>query len=624
MPEKKSLHILIIEESRTLCSELSDFLLAEGHSVSCVHSGKIGLEAVRQEKPDLIVLDVVLPGLSGYELIQRLERLAETRHIPIIVVSAHLDLEYELLTIFDFIPKPADLERLGADIELLKAGGKKRGALTAGTLAGGDYQLFYDYLILHSGLHFERRNLKILERGVLNRMRVLKISTYLDYFNYLSRFHESRQELQKLLQFLTVGETYFFRYGAHFEALRTTVIPELIRRKGEKRLRIWSAGCSTGEEPYSLAMTIMEALPDWQEWDIKVFATDINNRALNRSRDGVYSARALRVTEQHYLDRYFDRIGESYLVRDEVKRLVVFSHLNLQTAQFPDRDGELSELDAIFCRNVMIYFSIATTRKIVEKFAATFHPGGYLFLGHAETMIQISTSFERISQCGGFYYRQKIGQEISRKQPAIPVKERNPAGSGTARLLQTRHAPLPPQRPVPPPVAAVQSVDDEELYRSAQRLFDAEDFGLAAQLLFKVLRQNPWHLGALVMQGFILANAGHFQDALAVCGDALAVDDLFADAYFLKGLVLEMSDRSMESVGEYQRAILLNMDFVMSHYNLGKLYFRLGRDREGVRELKNSLKLLEKCREEIIIPFSGGLSREVFLGLVSSELAKVA
>jgi chemotaxis protein methyltransferase CheR len=174
--------------------------------------------------------------------------------------------------------------------------------------------------------------------------------------------------------------------------------------------------------------------------------------------------------------------------------------------------------------------------------------------------------------------------------------------------------------PAPPPPAP----DPESLYQKARTLFEAEQYRDAGELLADLVRQCPDHTGALVLQGFIMANDGRFPEALQLCRDALAFNDLLPEAYFLEGLVLDMTDRTEEAVEQYRKAILLSMGFVMSHYYLGRLYFRLGRAGDGVRELRNTLKILEKGRKESVIPFSGGLSREVFLQQVRDELAKVA
>lgn len=618
------LRVLIIHERESFCDFLSSLLSAEGHTPACA----VGIREVQRTavtlKPDLVIVEVSRPDIGALEIVQRLKRLPETRLIPVIIISDYPELEYEFLNVFDFMAKPVDVQRLREDIHILSKGRARRSTpLSIGPLTSEDHLLFYDYLITHSGLHFERRNIKILEKGLAARMSALRIGSYREYFDYLTKNRDKRQELQKLLPFLTVGETYFFRYHGHFEVLKQILATEHADKK-RNRIRLWSAGCSTGEEPYSLAITVMESLPDWRERDIRILATDINNRSLKKAREGVYGPWAMRVIDKSLLDRYFSRIGKSYLIKDEVKSLVDFSHFNLQTDEFPAPDGEFRDFDFIFCRNVMIYFSLATTRKIVEKMAATLTPGGYLFLGHAETLSQISSGFERHSHAGSFYYRDKKdrSEPANREKihPPLPAKELKPAKSPAPPA-----SPVLKERPVirisvpPKPEPTL-----EELYKKADTLFEAEEFRKASEILSEVLRKKPDHPGALVLQGFIMANNGKFQEALRLCNKALDINDLLPDAYFLKGLLLDMNDHPAEAVEEYRKTILLQMDFIMSHYHLGRLYYRLGKDTEGARELRNTLKILEKALVGSIIPFSGGLSREVFLQQVRDELAKVA
>jgi chemotaxis protein methyltransferase CheR len=622
------LRVLIIHERESFCEFLSGLLTADGHTPVCALGFREAQRSAFMVSPDLIIIEISRPDIGALEIVQRLKRVEETRNIPIIVISDSPELEYEFLNVFDFMAKPVDLRRLREDIDVLVKGRAKRSnSVATESLTSDDHLLFHDYLMTHSGLHFERRNLKILERGVAARMSALRIGSCREYFDYLTGKRDNRQELQKLLPFLTVGETFFFRYHAHYEILRNILAMGRAAPQ-RKKIRLWSAGCSTGEEAYSMAITVMETLPDWRERDIRILATDIDNRALQKAREGVYGSWAMRVIEKSYLDRYFTRIGKSYLVNAEVKSLVDFSHLNLQTDEFPAPDGEFRDLDVVFCRNVMIYFSLATTRKIVEKIAATLAPGGCLFLGHAETLSQISSGFERHSSAGSFYYREKKdrGGSVRRDKPSLrePETELKPVKSPAPRMRPA--PPVSPVSAVSPPgrMAAKPEPDLAELFTKAEILFEAEEFRKAADILADVLCKKPDHTGALVIQGFIMANNGRFQEALDYCNKALEIDDLLPEAYFLKGLLLDMNDSLAEAVEEYRKTILLRIDFIMSHYHLGRLFYRLGRETEGARELRNTLKILEKARQGSVVPFSGGLSREVFLQQVRGELAKVA
>ncbi|MBI1921435.1 MAG: response regulator [Geobacter sp.] len=626
------LRVLIIDKNRSLCSMLSGILQDHGHEATCAHTGKDGLETADRLRPDLVILDLVMPDMAGMDVIRYLERQDETRDIPIIVVSADLEMEDELLGVFDFIPKPVAINRLLEDLALVREGRGRRRRLGKGVeLSSAEFGLFHDYILERCGLHFEPRNAKLLQRGLVNRMGALKISSFREYYDYLVQHAERRGELNKLLQFLTVGETYFFRYHAHYEILREQVIGDATeerRKDGTRRLRLWSAGCSTGEEPYSLAITVMESLPDWRDWDIQILATDINRRSLKRARDGVYSHRALRVTPGEYLGRYFEKVGTSFIVKDEVRSLVEFAQFNLQTPVFPGMGDPTGGFDAIFCRNVMIYFNVQTMREIVKKFTRSLVPAGYLFLGHSETLMQISSDYERLSRHGGFYYRKKDGVAVAaspREGSGRLPEAAAPVAAGKPSPFKRRREPprvpeLPAFLPVPLPPA---SASPEVLFRQAEKLFDDEHYEAASEVLEEVLAAVPDHTGACVMQGFILANSGRFEEALACCERALRLDDLLPQAYFLKGLIMELIDRETEAVKEYRKAILLDMFFVMPHYHLGKLFVRTGKHREGLRELKNCRKILAGSPESSIVPHSGGLSREVFMEILRGELAEL-
>lgn len=408
------MNILIINQNEDFCGMLSSFLALEGHSLSCLPSKTGIFKSVASIHPDLVIIEISTEEIPAIEIVKRLRRGSATSSTPIIVISDFTALEIELLHIFDFIPKPVDLVRLREDLEMLARGAKKQALHTeAEQLSAAEHLLFHNFLIDHCGLHFEQRNIKMLERGLLNRMEALRISAFREYYDFLNKNMAKRAELQKLLQFLIVSETYFFRYHAHFSALANNLLASSLKPCELKPLRFWSSGCSTGEEPYSMAMTVMETLPDWEKRDIKIVASDINNRALKEAREGVYSSWKIRATEQKYLDKYFKRTGESYIVRDEVKSLVEFSHINLQTFHTDALLYQPEEFDAIFCRNVMIYFNTATSRKVVEIFTTSLKPGGALFLGHAESLTNISAEFDRHLHEGAFSYTKKIKQQSS-------------------------------------------------------------------------------------------------------------------------------------------------------------------------------------------------------------------
>ncbi|NVO00871.1 MAG: tetratricopeptide repeat protein [Geobacteraceae bacterium] len=612
------LNVLIMNQSRDLCGVLCRFFRAGGDRAECNSEVRLAecksLDAkttLSKSRPDLIIVEITMHESNAIAILDGLQKSAGTKNIPIIVISDFAELEFELNNYLDFILKPIDLRRLREDVEILKAGKKKRGSdFEFRPLNSSEHQQFHDFLIKHCGLHFERRNIKVLERALKSRMELLHIGSYNDYFDYLEKNMERRQELQKLLQLLTVGETFFFRYHAHFDVLAKSVLSALTGTKAKKSLRIWSAGCSTGEEPYTIAMTIMEALPDWKRRDIKILATDINNRSLKRAKDGVYSAWKMRVTPQYHIDKYFKRIGESYIVKDEVKSLVEFDYCNLQSTLNCTQEP----FDIIFCRNVMIYFTTATTRKVVEMFADHLNPGGYLFMGHSETLLNVSSRFERHTQDGNFYYSKKVQPAIE----AIKFRVNSPATTEKPTILSnnSQKAPLVPSK-------LQDSVSAEELFGTGLNLLHQEHYPEAEEIFRDVLGVKPEHTGAILALGQIHLVNGRNDEALACCDQSLAINDLLPEGYFLRGLLFEMAERITDAIEEYRKAVLLKIDFVMPHYQLGKLSYRTGDVKTSVRELRNCIKLLEKAGREAVIPFSGGLSREVFLEQARKDMTMV-
>jgi chemotaxis protein methyltransferase CheR len=608
------LNILIINQNADFCGNICRFLSSEGQN-PVGSSEETALQKAVELRPDVIVIEVSIPELTSIEIVNRLQRSSSTKNIPVIVISDFPELEFEFLHLFDFISKPIDLKRLREDISTLSKGNKKRELPSKKQLTPDEHHKFHDFLIRYSGLHFERRNIKVLERGLESRMTALRITSYSDYYEYLAQNMERRQELQKLIQFLTVGETFFFRYHAHFEALAKNTLSDLMKLPAKKSLRIWSAGCSTGEEPYSIAMTIMEAIPDWKKRDIRIHATDINSRSLKRAREGVFSSWKMRVTPKHYIEKYFDVIGESYVIRNEVKSLVDFSYFNLQSSP----PLTIGPFDIIFCRNVMIYFTTATTKKVVDMFAGCLTPGGYLYMGHSETLLNVSSRFERHIQEGSFYYRKKAVAMAEPEKPLVktlvlPVQNRLKA-EGTGSITPE----------AAPPVIAKPAVEinPENLFKQGLVLLHQENYAKATETFRELLQIKPQHTGAILAEGQIHLAQGRNEEALSCCDKALGLNDLLPEGYFLRGLLFEMDDRVDDAFEEYRKAVLLKIDFVMPHYQLGKLCFRTGDAKASARELRNCVKLLEKAGREAVIPFSGGLSREVFLAQARKEMAIV-
>ncbi len=453
----------------------------------------------------------------------------------------------------------------------------------------------------------------MLERGLHRRMQAVQAHDYSSYFRYLERHYERRGELKKLLSLLTIGETYFFRYRSDREALVQHVLPELIRhRSAERSLRIWSAGCSTGEEPYSIAILLLEHFPQLADWNIDILATDINKRSLRQARQGIYRAHALRLTAGPYREKYFSPLGDDlFMLNPRVRRLVRFAYHNLQAAESPIGNSA-QKPDLIFCRNVLIYFRRETFGKIIEQFHRYLEPGGYLFLGHAESLAGTDL-FRRTHQQGAFFYQR---QDLPKPDGAQSLaSDSTPAADPLGKMPKLLPAPLRPEVKRPNPA---------DLLRLAREAFDREDFAGASSLFAEILQSFPEHVDALIGQGLILANQGRYQEARQLCARAIRFNDLCPEAYLLRGLILDMEEEPERAAVEYQKVLWLQMDFIMPRYYLSKLHRRLGRTTEAIRELRTVMRQLQKLDPEAVLPFSGGLSREVFLEICREELARMS
>jgi chemotaxis protein methyltransferase CheR len=254
-----------------------------------------------------------------------------------------------------------------------------------------EFRLLRDFISGYCGLYFDEASQYFLERRLQNRLVEKQLGSFLDYYYLLLYGPEREEELGKVVDVLTTNETYFFREENQLKTFSEEIIPEVMeRRKPRRRIRIWSAGCSTGEEPYTLAMIVLEN-PLLADWQVEIFGSDISQRVLQTARKGVYTDSSFRSISAYHEDRYFEKLDNNRRqIDDRVRKLVNFGHLNLLQ---PEQWTILSLFDIIFCRNVMIYFNLESKKKMVESFYHKLCDGGFVLLGHAESLMNISTAF---------------------------------------------------------------------------------------------------------------------------------------------------------------------------------------------------------------------------------------
>lgn len=263
-----------------------------------------------------------------------------------------------------------------------------------------EFKMFRDLIYNESGIHFSESNRSILESRLKERLRKTQIQTVGEYHRAILA---DRMELKTLLDTVTTNLTRFFRNTMHFQTLENYVIPDLIkhkREKGQKELRVWSAGCSTGEEPYSIAMVLKELVPPTIQFEVT--ASDLSLKSLMTAKEGFYPENKIANVPDKYLHKYFDRRDNGYKVKEDIQRAVTFDYHNLKHSS-----GQVN-LDVVFCRNVIIYFDEAAQKNVIEKFWEAMGGHSYLFIGHSESLFGMNTKFEFLKTDWAVIYRKFI------------------------------------------------------------------------------------------------------------------------------------------------------------------------------------------------------------------------
>ena len=295
----------------------------------------------------------------------------------------------------------------------------------APALTEAELKLVQTLVYQECGMYFDERRASFLQDRVIRRLKECGVDSFYSYYRLLLS-QPGKKELAQLVENLTVNETSFFRNKAQLDLFQHEVLPGLIERQRERRdynLRIWSAGCSTGQEPYTLAMLVADALsystvrspepsvpalptpPVPVPGRLEILASDISYSVLRAAQEGSYAEHQMSAVDYSFRLRYFDKVGARYAVKQSVKELVHFDFHNLKTEYLPQRN------DIIFCRNVMMYFDEAEQRRLVEKFHRCLNPQGYLFVGHAESLLGLSDKFQMLHRnAGTAYQRVEVSQ----------------------------------------------------------------------------------------------------------------------------------------------------------------------------------------------------------------------
>jgi chemotaxis protein methyltransferase CheR len=266
------------------------------------------------------------------------------------------------------------------------------------------FRLLRDLIYEHCGIHFAEDNAYIVNRRLQPRLDALALVDFAEYYRYLvsSDAGARKAELEEIVDRVTTNETYFFRESYQLDAFRDEILPVIAKaRPRGKRLSVWSAGCSSGEEAYTIAILVLET-GLFNDWEVRVFGNDISRKCLHTARKAQYGRSSFRATDERLLRRYFREVDGKHQVRDEVRSLCSFGQINLMDEPMMRLVGDV---DVIFCRNVLIYFDTAARRRVIATLHKKLVAGGYLLLGHSESLINLTTAFDLVHLKNDMVYR---------------------------------------------------------------------------------------------------------------------------------------------------------------------------------------------------------------------------
>lgn len=491
-------------------------------------------------------------------------------------------------------------------------------------LSQTDYERFRGFILDRIGLDFSEDKRHLLTRGLAEVLEATG-SANLDQLYLMLQSRSATSTIwDQVVSVLTVGETYFFRNASHWDALRQQILPQIMaqREHGSRRIRIWCAGCSTGEEPYSVAMLLREMIPNLDSWNVLILATDLNREALQKAQLGQYGSWSFRGVEKRLQDTYFRLTDRFFAIDEQIKRMVTFNYLNLVGDPYPSLTNNTNAMDIIFCRNVTIYFTPQVTIGVVGRFHEALIDGGWLIPGPSEPNMVFYGDFETRNFPGTVVYQKakpgaaRPAKAFNIMAPVLPQVPAfvtgNPAAKATAR-------PIGAAQPAAarPPIAPVKPTDP---FEAAQQLIQEGKLDEALVKLYEKLDRDAAFVPTYYTLGKIYANKGNLEEAQAWCEKAIQKDKLHAEPYYTLSLVYQEHGMTDQAIDALKRAVYLDREFVLAHHNLAQLYQRQGDTLNAQRSLHNALRLLESRPRDQPVPEGDGMMVGRLRELIEHEM----
>ena len=539
-------------------------------------------------------------------------------------------------------------------------------------LSDHNYELFRDLILARTGMLFGPRQRDALTRGMLAAAERADCENLGEYHHLLQEARTDSDLWDDLIGAITVGETYFFRNPSHFDALRQHILPPLIAcHQDDRRLRIWSAGCSTGEEAYSVAILLRQILPDIADWNVFILATDINKRALQQAREGRYREWSFRQTAPAIRRRYFtprdgnhaqdrpfggaqactehSRSDKLFDLSPQVREMVTFAYLNLAEDAYPSLATNTNAMDLILCRNVAIYLPEAVTRKMAERFHRCLVTDGWLIVGASETNSMVYGQFAARNCSGATLYQKARRREDTetwggraphpRVAPSLPLPiPLPPPPSVRPSVPSTECIPRPvPSETRPEPLLRTGMAEGEaegpgeglaqdqqahaaDPYQEGLALMRQGHYEEAMTHFLDCMVDDPGFAPAYYQMARVHANRGRLEEARSWCQQAIEQDPLLTEAHYILALIHQEEGALDEAIARLKKALYLDSDFVLARFGLANLYQQAGRQDEATLHRAQAIRLAAKMPPDDVVPGSDDLTAGRLLTMVRATM----
>ncbi|MBE0648256.1 MAG: tetratricopeptide repeat protein [Bacteroidales bacterium] len=498
------------------------------------------------------------------------------------------------------------------------------------TISDTTIQALRAYLLAHLGLSYSKSHEKDLARKIEYAAKEFGYSNPARFVEWLLQNKLTDQQTGVLASHLTIGETYFLREKKSFDFLEQIYLPGLIQKRygADKRLRVWCAGCATGEEAYSLAIVLIQSIPDISGWDISILATDINSVFLEKAKKGIFTKWSFRNNPEQFVGKYFTKEGPNeFHILPRIKKMVTFAQLNLAEEGYPSILTGTEGIDIIFCRNVLIYFSPEGTRALTDRLYESLLKGGILVVSPVEMSGMISPKFGKINYAGFTIYqkgvhsaeeKQHFNWETPSRKPEkeepLPAAEKEPVKYLDDQSELNRLKKLLPEEPI----RKISPPSDKD-FEDALFLFQQNDFAEADSILSRLIKKDSINgKTAITLLARTKANLGKLKEAGELCERAIQLDKLNPALHYLMATVMHEQGNDEKAINLLNRSVYLDYDFTLAWFLLGNLWMRAGNYESGKKSYKQAMISLAKLPPDDILPESDGITVERFKEILNA------